>query len=276
MQLRLSRYPSIENITWMSKQENSFRFEGSRSCYKDSNPFFREAGENIMRRRTEQQRWSSLHGWAAWRGRLISQDMDSRRHNLDSDVTGTPATLLLLLRCWIFLKMQFDGVNVVRLFGPLTSPKLVYFVGSHVTVWRKKDLEGSNMWKSAPTGSRTLIQPAAGLHKGTGARRNVKAEDPLHLSTDPSPFHWTLKFALAIRPAGPSRPTRKNRAMIQVQKCRDGQTLRKIWSKNPKCCLKLLILCFSCNPFKLQIYLNFIQVFRCVCLMSRVYKAIIP
>lgn len=100
------------------------------------------------------------------------------------------------------------------------------------------------MWKSAPTGSSSLTQPAAGLHRGTGARRNEKAEDHLHLS-DPAPYHWIQTFALAITPADPSGATRKNRAMIQVQKCRDEQTTGKNFlSKNPTSCLKLLILCY--------------------------------
>lgn len=98
------------------------------------------------------------------------------------------------------------------------------------------------MWKSAPTGSSSRIQLAAGLHRGTGARRNVMAEDPLHLSTDPSPYHWIQKFALAISPTDPPKATRKNRAMIQVQKCRDAQKGMNILSKNPKSCLKLLLL----------------------------------
>lgn len=113
------------------------------------------------------------------------------------------------------------------------------------------------MWKSAPTGSSSLIQPAAGLHRGTGARRNMRAEDPLHLSTDPSPYHWTQKFALVISLADPSEATRKNRVTTQVQKCRDEQTTGKISSENPKSSLKLLILYYpaiNSNPVSVNYF----------------------
>lgn len=108
------------------------------------------------------------------------------------------------------------------------------------------------MWKSAPAGSSSLIQAAAGLHRGTGARTTVTAEDPHHLSTDPSPYHWIQKFALAIRRAEPSEATRTNRAMIQVQNCRDEQTTgKKIISKNSESRLKLLMDCYS-NPISVN------------------------
>lgn len=107
------------------------------------------------------------------------------------------------------------------------------------------------MWKSAPAGSSSLIQAAAGLHRGTGARRTVTAEDPHHLSTDPSPSRWIQKFALAIRRAEPSEATRTNRAMIQVQNCRDEQTTGKILSKNSESRLKLFMDCYS-NPISVN------------------------
>lgn len=70
----------------------------------------------------------------------------------------------------------------------------------------------------------------------------MKAEDPPHLSTDPSPYHWTLKSASAVSPEDLLWATRENTAMIQVQKCGDVQTNRKkILSKNPKICHRLLI-----------------------------------
>lgn len=112
-----------------------------------------------------------------------------------------------------------------------------------MTAWQKKDWRGNNMWKSAPTGSSSLIQPAAGLHRGTGAMRNMKAEDALRLSADPSPYHWTLKSALTFSLAVLSWATRKNRAMIPVQNSGDAETIRKKpTSKSPKSFLNLLIL----------------------------------
>lgn len=70
--------------------------------------------------------------------------------------------------------------------------------GSCITVWQKRSLRGSTKWSSAPT------WPG----RGPGVRRNKRAEDPLLLSTDPSPFHWTLKLAVVIAPTAPLRAAR--------------------------------------------------------------------
>lgn len=61
------------------------------------------------------------------------------------------------------------------------------------------------MWSTAPVGPSSLTHSTASLLRGPGARRSEMVEDPLPLSTDPSPSRWTLKLAVLIAPSAPRR-----------------------------------------------------------------------
>lgn len=108
------------------------------------------------------------------------------------------------------------------------------------------------MWSSAPVGSSSWTQSMASLRRGPGAGRSARVEDPLHLSSDPSPSLWTLRFAARIAPPAPQRAHwratetlrasrrrprdgGKDRAMTRVQKWGGHLTLgRMILCKHPE------------------------------------------
>lgn len=64
--------------------------------------YFREAGENFMRRRTELLQWSRLHGEVHSLDHLWRQKIKIRHHKLDWDGTGNKYDICYTVICSIF------------------------------------------------------------------------------------------------------------------------------------------------------------------------------